>query len=61
MRFTSVKSGTCPEIGVRVALNQSEAECRSQHGCEQRHCPLGREFSPESVDFLIEAARVLDR
>ena len=45
----------CPELQKEVSLNQSYAECRKKHGCEQQFCPLEREFTPEPVDFLMKA------
>ena len=57
-KLTSIATCKCPEIGKRVSLSQSSAECRLQHGCEQEHCPLEYEFEPEPVDFRILTARL---
>lgn len=42
----------CPEIECNVRVDQSEGECRTQHGCEQACCPLAGEFEPDKFDFL---------
>jgi len=61
MAFSILEARTCPQINLKVSLDQSEADCRAQHGCEQRHCPMARDFRPERIDLLLEATRVLDR
>lgn len=48
------RQAKCPEIDQRVDLNQSKLQCRNQHGCEQKYCPLEAEFSPIPVDFALE-------
>lgn len=46
---------TCPEVKQVVRIDQSEGDCRSQHGCEQACCPLAQEFEPDRFNFLIAA------
>ncbi len=48
----------CPEVGLRVQVNQTELQCRARHGCEQVYCPLSNEFKRDSFDqFLLDAYR----
>lgn len=43
----------CPEIEQPVRIDQSEGECRTQHGCEQACCPLVHDFEPDKFNFLV--------
>lgn len=42
----------CAEIDQTVKISSSENECRRQHGCEQKYCPLEQEFMPSAMDRL---------
>ena len=44
------KCQTCGEIGQAVRLDQTEEECRAQHGCQQAFCPLRTDFKPVGLD-----------
>lgn len=43
----------CPEVNQLVRIDQSEGECRTQHGCEQPYCPLTSDFEPDKFNFLV--------
>lgn len=52
-KFQTPKSLDCPEIGLRVRVDQTEGQCRTSHGCEQEYCPLNGEFREDKLDFLL--------
>ncbi|MEM8686066.1 MAG: hypothetical protein AAGF81_01970 [Pseudomonadota bacterium] len=47
------KCQECPEIGQYVRLDQTEAECRASHGCQQAFCPLRTDLKPQGLDDLM--------
>ncbi len=47
------KCQECGEIGQPVRLNQTEEECRAQHGCQQAFCPLRSDLKPTKLDDAI--------
>ena len=51
--FKDNKVRLCPEIEQPVRIDQDEVQCRQQHGCEQPHCPLERDFSSSSLAVLM--------
>ena len=51
------KCQQCGEIGQPVSLDQTEAECRARHGCEQEFCPLRSDFKPAALDEVMARNR----
>lgn len=46
------KCQECGEVGRPVRLNQTEDECRAQHGCQQAFCPLRSDLKPAKLDEI---------
>lgn len=48
------KTRKCVETDQSVSIDQTEAQCRAIHRCEQAGCPLRAEFMSQRLEeFLI--------
>lgn len=50
----------CPQVDKPVDIRMTEQQCRAEHGCKQRVCPLDGVLSAGQYDFLSMASASLD-